>query len=269
MFLTATAMQELNHFDLLCFIGPRMREMASAYPSLPHTTIVETGFLPFDEFPERTQAHKASLLASMHLSPALKTILYTPSSRGVGSWNRAVESLIRTLPADYNLVLRPHPRQSVNSHSEDKAQFKNVLMLAARRPHTFVDMANHTLSDQLAICDLLVSDANSPAEESLFYDIPQLILETPEFSRRTISEWCRRDHVHPEAEEKLLGLYGCGEVMQIADSPDFSQAIDKALANGDSYQGQREAYFNWVFGKRDRNAASRVADAIRTHLLAG
>ena len=50
--------------------------------------------------------------------------------------------------------------------------------MAEIRGNTIVDLTSLPLSHLQCIKDLLISYANSPAEESLFYDVPQLFIET-------------------------------------------------------------------------------------------
>jgi hypothetical protein len=117
------------------------------------------------------------------------------------------------------------------------------------------------------VADLVVSDANSPAEESFFYDLPQFFIETPEFSRDTLVQLGRREDMDPTDLDQLLGLYGCGVSQFVDNYCDFSESLDRAIEDSNLYAAQREAYFSWVFGERDRHANQRVADAIKTYLL--
>lgn len=266
MMLSRDALLKNAHFDLLCTIGPRMQDMISRFTDVSLNT-VQTGFLPFCEYPEQTASHRRMVLEGMGLDAQRQTILYTPSRRGAGSWNLAAEQLVRTAPAHFNLVLRPHPSQSLTARRKDRESFARVQKLIAARSGAFLDLGTRSLADLAAVADLMVSDANSPSEESMFYDVPQMFLETPTYSRDMLRQLGIREAMHEHDLERLLTLYDCGPSSYISTPPDFRESLDRAIADAPSYANQRESYFAWVFGQRDRHANKRVAQAIKHHLL--
>lgn len=268
MMLSKDALLRNSHFDLLCVIGPRMKGMLERFPEAERLNIVDTGFLPFCEYPERSAQQRAAVLQRLGLDPQRQTVLYTSSRRGFGSWQRAAEQLVNTAAPHLNLILRPHPSQSLTSRRADRDSFKRVRALIQARGNAFLDLSECALSEVLSVSDLVVSDANSPSEEALFYDIPQLMIETPECSRDVIRQIGEREAMHPDDLSQLLTLYDCGPNLYIGDqTPDFSTVLDRALTDQTAYAAQRERYFSWVFGSRDRMANERVARAIQTHLL--
>ncbi|WP_339843363.1 hypothetical protein [uncultured Halopseudomonas sp.] len=267
MMLSRDALLRNSHFDLLCVIGPRMQGMIERFAPEIALHTVETGFLPFCEYPERSDSLRSAVLAGLNLDPANRTVVYTPSRRGIGSWERVAEQLIRTAPAHFNLILRPHPSQGLTSRSRDRASFKRVQSLISQRRNAMLDLTSQPLPVALAVADLVLSDANSPAEESLFYDLPQFFIETPEFSRATLAQLGKREEMHPTDLDRLLGLYDCGTSEFVDNQCDFSDSLDKAIDESARYAEQRQVYFSWVFGARDRDANRRVAEAIKTHLL--
>jgi len=268
MMLSQHALEQNAHFDLLCVIGPRMKAMIERFPLGMNLRTVDTGFLPFCEYPERDAAQRERVLKRLGLSVNNRTVLYTSSRRGFGSWQRAAEQLVRSAPADFNLILRPHPSQALTSRRRDRESFRHIQQLMTRRGNAFLDLSSRALSEVLSVADLVVSDANSPSEEALFYDVPQLFIETPECSRDIIQAIGVKEAMHPDDLAQLLTLYDCGLNLTIKDAPvDFSAILDKAIADAPAYAQQRQAYFSWVFGGRDRMAHQRVAEAIKTYLL--
>lgn len=266
MMLSRDALMLNAHFDLLCIIGPRMQTMIERFSDVSLNT-VQTGFLPFCEYPEQSASQKSATLSSLGLDSGRQTILYTPSRRGLGSWNLVAERLILTAPKHFNLVLRPHPSQSITSRRKDRESFARVQKLIAQRPGAFLDLGTRSLAELVSIADLVVSDANSPSEESMFYDVPQMFIETNSFSRDILRGLGVEESMHPEDLERLLTLYDCGPSHFFEADPDFSESLDRALADAPLYAEQRAVYFSWVFGKRDRFANQRVAQAIKHHLL--
>lgn len=256
------------HFDLLCVIGPRMQQMIDRHADEVPVATVPTGFLPFCEFPEQSPGQRERALIGLKLDPGKQTIIYTPSRRGVGSWDRLAEALVLQAPTQFNLVLRPHPSQALTSRANDRASFGRVLALARQRAHTVVDLTEKPLSVLLSVADLVVSDANSPAEESLFYDVPQLMIETPSLSRDVMRMMAREEGMHMEDTDRLLTLYDCGVSRFVDETPhSLAELLERAIAEKGRYRQAREDYFSWVFGSRDRRANERVRAAISTRLL--
>lgn len=262
MMLSRAALLSNTHFDLLCAIGPRMQQMMSRWPESEQLNVVQTGFLPFCQFPEQSSQQRTAVLTAMGLSPDAKTVVYTPSRRGVGSWNQAAKQLVLTAPKEFNLVLRPHPSQALTPRSADKKSFLEVATLARARPGTYVDLSVQPLSDVLSVADLVVSDANSPSEESMFYDVPQLFIETKAFSRDYLHQMGLEQDMHIDDLEQLLTLYECGPKLTVNDNLDLAEHLNHALEDAGQYSKQRQEYFSWVFGEKDRSANQRVAQAI-------
>tara|TARA_R110000868_G_scaffold45808_5_gene151692 strand:- start:40073 stop:41173 length:1101 start_codon:yes stop_codon:yes gene_type:complete len=268
MMLSRHALQQNAHFDLLCVIGPRMKTMIERFSFGTDLHTVDTGFLPFCEYPDRNALHRTQVLASLGLSASNQTVVYTSSRRGFGSWQRAAAQLLKTAPAHFNLILRPHPSQALTSRRRDRESFREIQQLMDLRGNAFLDLSSRALSEVLSVADLVVSDANSPSEEALFYDIPQLFIETSECSKAVIHEIGVKEEMHPDDLGRLLTLYDCGPNLTIDDAlPDFSAILDRAIADAHVYAAQRQNYFSWVFGSRDRMAHQRVAKAIKTYLL--
>lgn len=260
MMLSREALLSNAHFDLLCIIGPRMQQMIERHADTIPVNTAQTGFLPFAEFPIKSDAFTWSTLERLKLNPEFKTILYTPSRRGIGSWDYVADQLISTLPKHFNLILRPHPSQAITPRRKDKLSFKRIRKTAEKRGNTVVDLTSLPLSHLQCITDLIVSDANSPAEESLFYDVPQIFIETDSLSRSYIANLATKERMHKDDTEKLLTLYEIGESVYLKDTNfNFSNIVEKALLDSAGFAHKREEYFSWVFGVRDRTASQRVA----------
>ena len=267
MLLSKHALLANSHFDLLCVTGPRMQQMIQRFAQEIPLNTVNTGFLPFCEYPDASADQRKQTLPRLKLDPNLQTVVYTPSRRGIGSWNLVAEQLVQTTPNSFNLVLRPHPSQSLTPRRGDRACFNRVIQLATARPNTLVDLTSHPLSSLLSVADLLISDANSPSEESLFYDVPMLFIETDLFNADVLHAMAKKEAMHVDDTAQLLTLYDCGRRKYVDAPIDYAETIERAIQDGPLYAKKRAAYFSWVFGERDRSAHQRVANAITTHLL--
>lgn len=263
MMFSREALLANAHFDLLCVTGPRMQQMIDRHVDEIPVNTVQTGFLPFAEFPEKSDAFTLSTLERLKLNLEYKTIVYTPSRRGIGSWNYAAEQLVLTLPKHFNLILRPHPSQAITPRKKDRTSFNKIKKMAETRGNTIVDLTSLPLSHLQCIADLMISDANSPAEESLFYDVPQLFIETDDYSRGYIIKLAAKECMHKDDVEKLLTLYEIGEKVFLKNNTfGFDNIIEKTLLDSEEFSERREEYFSWVFGSRDRLAGKRVAEQV-------
>ncbi len=255
MMMSAEATNKLKHFDKLFLTGPRMEQMFSRADVDVETHV--TGYLPFADFPASDRLQKDRILQRLGLDSRRKTIVYTPSRGSIGSWLECAEKIATEIPQEYNLIMRPHPSQALNSSAEDQRSYKKVQSIMALGENAVLDMIECSLPEILSVADLVVSDANSPAEESMFYDVPQLFIETKRFSRKHLEQMGIEQSMVRSDLDQLLTLYECGP--STSGSGSWIGAIEGALANADHYKNQRNDYFSWVFGQRDKNAAKRIA----------
>ena len=77
----------LKIFDYVFLNGHRMEKMLTRYLDDDAFKYAQTGFLPFDDFPEKTTGNKRIVLDNLGLDSTLKTIVYCPTSRKVGTWD--------------------------------------------------------------------------------------------------------------------------------------------------------------------------------------
>lgn len=250
------------HFDLVCVIGPRMLQMFKRHPESESMNLVQTGYLPFCQFPEQSSEHKIEVLSRMGLNPEKKTVVYTSARRNSSSWKYVARQLILTAPKEFNLILRPHPSQALTPRSADRKSFLDLTKLIGERPGAYLDLGYQHLADLLSVTDMVISDANSPSEESMFYDVPQLFIETEKLSKDVSRRVGLDSGMHPDDVERMLTLYDCGERLFVKTPPDFSRLLDKTTESAYLYSKQRKTYFEWVFGSRDRLANHRVVEAI-------
>ena len=185
------------------------------------------------------------------LDPAAKTLLYLPRGKPYGSWDVMAEKLLKNVPSQYNLILRPHPSQSVTARIKDRLGFMRLQRLCRERGNALLDLTSCKLSTLFAISDLVITDGASSPEEALYYDLPLLFVESAGSSRDAIAAMMRSKEIQEEYIAKLLTIYDCGMRMT-PDSRDMAQIIDASLAESDHFQPQREAYFKWVFGDRSK-----------------
>ncbi|WP_142810195.1 hypothetical protein [Tepidiphilus olei] len=248
-FMSKVEIDGLRHFDHICVIGPRMYDVLAGAGL--QDKLFHSGYLPFLDFPERDPDMRHEFLLQAGLDPAAKTLLYLPRGKPYGSWDVMAEKLLKNVPSQYNLILRPHPSQSVTARIKDRLGFMRLQRLRRERGNALLDLTSCKLSTLFAISDLVITDGASSPEEALYYDLPLLFVESAGSSRDAIAAMMRSKEIQEEYIAKLLTIYDCGMRMT-PDSRDMAQIIDASLAESDHFQPQREAYFKWVFGDRSK-----------------
>jgi CDP-glycerol glycerophosphotransferase (TagB/SpsB family) len=259
-YMTRPGTNLLRHFDHICVIGPRMAEMLA--DSGMQDKLVAAGYLPFLEFPERTPAGREKSLIKIGLDPANRTLLYMPRGKPYGSWDVMAEKLLREVPSEYNLILRPHPSQSVTIRFWDRVGFMHLEGLSRKRGNAMIDLADNPLSTLFSVSDLLLSDGASAPEESLYYDLPQVFIESEGSSRKAIASMLRKQGHEENYIERLLSIYHCGKSIT-PESRNMEQLLETAMQDSDLYRPYRKAYFNWVFGERGVEKQHRLIDTLK------
>lgn len=259
-FMAQNEIDGLEHFDTLCVIGPRMKE-ALENAGLA-SKIINSGYLPFMDFLARNPETRARLLQELGLNPQQKTLLYLPRGRPYGSWDVMAERLLWQIPYKYNLIMRPHPSQSVTARIHDRFGFARLTKMAKARGNALLDLASIKHSTLLSIADLVISDGASSPEESLFYDLPLVFVESDGSSPTAIAAMMRGKLLSESYIEQLLTLYQCG--MRISpDSHDIGRVIDMSLAEAEQFGPNREQYFQWVFGDRSTVRQQQAIQVLR------
>jgi hypothetical protein len=251
------------HFDKLCAIGPRM--MRTIERSEVKVDAVLAGYFPFLAFPEKSQIVKQLLIKQAGLINDKKLLVYLPRGEPFGSFDLIMPKLLEAVSSgNYNLIVRPHPSQSVKLHLRDRIKFMRLKKTISLTHNVFLDLNNLRLADLLASADLVITDGNSPAEESLFYDTPQILVESLRLSRASISQSMKQQGASMEDIELALRIYDNGPLLTPAES-NLLNVVDRALADADQYANARQANFEFVFGKRTFERQYAVIDELRQY----
>lgn len=260
-YLSALELASMQHFDMLCAIGPRMLTVMES-SGLPIQYMV-SGYLPFLEYPAKSESFRRDLLSGLGLDPGKRTLLYVPTGKPNGSWDWLAERLVRDISPNFNLILRPHPSQSVTARFSDILGFFRLRRACRQRGSAMVDLTSCKLSHLYAVSDLIISDGTSTAEESLYYDTPQVFVETDRFSRPHIRRMMLEKGADPGYVEKLVTLYDCGTSLT-PECDNLDRLIRNSLDEAKNYAARRGEYFSWVFGDRGLDNQSRFIEHLKT-----
>lgn len=245
----------LKHFDYLFSIGPRMTNFLTQ-GGYKHK-VIESGYFPFLGFKLFSPRERKEIVQTLNLSPNKKTILYMPMGNPFGSWDKMAEKLIRETPEEFNLILRPHPSMAVKINIGRQLQLQKIRALCKNRGDATLDLTDHPLSSIFNITDLIICDGASSPEESLFYKVPIIFVETELTSRIKLAEDLTKKNFSQSYINKLLSIYDCGNTMYPTD--DVAKIIAQATDKCPKQSRQQEKYFEWVF--KDRETQSQK-DAI-------
>lgn len=245
----------LKHFDYLFSIGPRMTNYLAqgGYKD----KVIESGYFPFLSFKSFDSKQKKEMYRSLNLSPSNKTILYMPMDNPLGSWDVMVEKLLKETPKEYNLILRPHPSMAVKMNIGRQLELRRIKSLCKNRGNTVLDLTDHTLSSIFNITDLIICDGASSPEESLFYKIPIMFVESEITSKNKVTETLNKKGFQQAYIKKLLSIYGCGVCTSPNDN--IEEKIKQAFDGDKQKLRKQEEYFEWVFKDRKEQ---RQKDAI-------
>jgi hypothetical protein len=261
-FMGEEEVEALRHIGLICVIGPRMQEVLEDAGLGPR--LIPSGYLPFLDFPPRNPGHRADFLRKLRLDPENRTVLYLPRGKPYGSWNVMAEKLLREIPRHVNLILRPHPSQSVTARIRERFHFLKISRLCRQRGNAVLDLAGLKPATLFSAADLLISDGASSPEESLYYDLPQVFIESEGSSPAAIAAMMRRKNIADERIQKHLAIYRCGNSIT-PDSPGILKTVLTTLEESERHRPQREAFFHWVFGDRTLERQNRLIHHLKQY----
>jgi len=251
-------LKTLQHFDYLFSIGPRMTSYLTTggYSD----KIRESGYLPFMGFNSLREKEKNAFYLKLGISESRKTILYMPRANPNGSWDLMAKKLLAETPREYNLILRPHPSQAVKIHIGRQLDLKNIRKLCRQRGNAVLDLADNQLSDIFNVTDLIICDGASSPEDSLFYKIPIIFVETDLTSKDKLAEDLKKQNLPQHEINKRLSIYECGISMSPTQSA--AEKIKEAFNKSQQMAKQQEKYFKWVFGKKSMERQNNAVDFI-------
>lgn len=261
-YMTVKEVQAMAHFDRLCVIGPRMMQVVEKAGLADKAMLC--GYIPFLDYPMRDEQSRHTFLTNLGLDPAKKTLIYLPWGNPFGSWNLMAEKLLNEIPADYNLILRPHPSQSVTLRLKDRFAFMRLEKIIKARGSAYLDLTAQKLPLLYANADLIISDGTSPAEESLYYDLPQIFVETEHFSREVVGQIMRAKGADDQHIASVTSLYNCGKILT-PQTEKIDILVQYALETKDEYADERQRYFSYAFGARNHEAQQNLIESMRQY----
>jgi hypothetical protein len=258
--LSEVNLAELEAFCHVLLNGPRMeKQLKRLGREFPFSYTV-SGYVPFTEFPEPDEATRVSILEGLGLDAACRTVLYVPARRDCGSWVQCAEAIASQLPANVNLVMRPHPNQALHGNAEERRLYRKLRKMLAERGRGVVDLGQCSFPELMCVADVLIGDATSPNEEFLIYDRPHIITET--YTREQWLKTYRETKMHKDDIDDLMSLYDTGFSYAKGGFRDWAHAVETAFAEPDRHAALRRSYFAYAFGEEVRSAADRAAGCL-------
>lgn len=179
--------------------------------------------------------NRATVLESLGLDPALRTILYAPTWSPASSLNAmGVELVRRLLDTGNNVIVKLHDR------SRDVRAFYSggIDWVGALEPvlkgRTGVLAPGHDISPYLVAADLMITDHSSAGFEFLLRDRPIVRIHRPELIREA--------NIHPDYVELLASV---SESVDGID--DAVAAVERGLASPEALGETRRAVAADIF----------------------
>lgn len=238
--------RELMLFDEVWVNSPRQARMLAHHWKDEKKACVLIGYLPFLNFKDKTPENCASIKKTLGIDSTRPVVVYLPARRGVGSWCAQALNIARQMPEDMQLIMRPHPTQISRMKGNESALLNELKQLIATGRSILLDVGDYPYNDLLCIADLVISDATSPAEESLYYDAAQLFTDSN--SAQVVYKECMQGGMLESELQEVLKLYDCGVDLNRQSFSNWGEAIRTALAKKDDFAANRRAYFTHAFG---------------------
>jgi CDP-glycerol glycerophosphotransferase (TagB/SpsB family) len=168
------------------------------------------------------------------LPPGEKLILYAPTwqdEEKSSSFYEATSYLIKNLPKNWNLIIKPHPNLALkeesiyNSFLELSQSYPNIIFLTDFPP----------IYPLLAVVDLYIGDLSSIGYDFLTFQKPMFFLNQQERSKDT---------------DLGLYLYQCGIEIHPSDYPDLYTIIQNSLSNDEVlFSSIRKRVYQYTFAE--------------------
>ncbi|MFN3234459.1 MAG: CDP-glycerol glycerophosphotransferase family protein [Gammaproteobacteria bacterium] len=241
--------------SLVLVNGPRQAKSFERFRDRLPLRCEQIGYIPFDKFITKTPQTSEEIKRKLGLNPQQKTVVYLPARKKVGSWSEHALKIANDIGDNINLIMRPHPNQLT-----EKTLVKELQSLFKKRKNHLLDIGDYHYNELLCIADVLISDATSPAEESLYYDTPQIFTES--FTREEWRQTYEEDGLHPEDIKKLLMIYDTGISYLKNHYKDWGVCVKDALEKKNNFYKQRQNYFDYAFGDIKKGIAKRAVEII-------
>ncbi len=196
------------------------------------------------EYCRRHASFFDGVLHSRGLCPenADTVVLYAPTWKdnvGSSSFQDALTSLISSLPANWKLIIKPHPLLE----AEAKAAFE--LNVGNRTNVTFLERTPITYP-VLAISDIYIGDMSALAYDFLVFDRPMVFLNQTSGT---------------PTDASASQLFECGPVLSPGEYPDVGEAIALATHNNKAWSSKRRSLYEGVY------CDPKVPSVLRDELL--
>lgn len=189
-----------EQYDYMAALGPRLKHQFIERDGIPTGKLIDLGIARTDQIYDlRNQKPNTDLLHQLGLDPARPVIAYLPTFWGASSVYHTGLEIVRNFPANYSLIVRPHPqtpRELLWKYRRLCRDRPNVVLAPEGK---FYQLG---LLDVFAISSAIIGDISSVMLEAILLDKPLLF-----------------------AYDKSEYAQGQQDYQAIADVAQYSQAI--------------------------------------------
>ena len=176
------------------------------------------------------------------LPPAKKCLLYAPTwqdGEQSSSFYEATPHLIKNLPKDWNLIIKPHPNLAL----KEQATYDSFLQLAQTHPNIIFITDFPLIYPLLSAVDMYIGDFSSIGYDFLTFQKPMFFLNQQQRVRES---------------DLGLYLYQCGTEIKPHDYPNIYTIIQNALPQDHAlFSSSRKEVYEYTFAEEIEPATLR------------
>lgn len=176
------------------------------------------------------------------------TILYAPTWQDLEdstSFFDAYSFLLDQLPADYNMIVKLHPRLEL----DDTVSYYKIIGKYEKKPNILFLKDYPLVFPLLAHADMYIGDMSSVGYDYLAFNKPMFFLNKQNREAKT---------------DRGLYLFRCGIEIRPKHYPEIYKIIEKNLPNDKEFKGIRKEVWDYTFGK-ERPFEDIKADIIKAY----
>ncbi len=238
-------MEALNKEEVSLVYGKKMIEFLkqkNAFAQLKCTVEVSNFRLLYYQKNKEFYDNLLQAEVLQKLPPAKKCLLYAPTwqdGEQSSSFYEATPHLIKNLPKDWNLIIKPHPNLAL----KEQATYDSFLQLAQTHPNIIFITDFPLIYPLLSAVDMYIGDFSSIGYDFLTFQKPMFFLNQQQRVRES---------------DLGLYLYQCGTEIKPHDYPNIYTIIQNALPQDHAlFSSSRKEVYEYTFAEEIEPATLR------------
>jgi CDP-glycerol glycerophosphotransferase (TagB/SpsB family) len=169
-----------------------------------------------------------------HLDMSKQTILYAPTWMDLeesGTYFECIDELLKNLPAEYNIIVKPHPQLEL----DDTSSYYRILGKYKNHPQVLFLTDFPLIYPLLKYTDLYIGDMSSIGYDYLVFNRPMYFLN--------------KENRNPKRDRRSF-LYNCGVDIKNKQIPRIFDIIERSIdGDAEKYKNIRAEVWEYTFGQ--------------------